>query len=242
MNEPMILPALNTPALDYATDALRKRGIRIADGGSPEVTHLLLPVPWSEPIEPALQNLSPTVTIIGGNLNLPDRPCIDLLKDEGYLAKNAMITAHIAMNLAFRQLPVVAEECPVLVVGWGRIGKCLCKLLQGAGAEVTIAARKDSARAMAETMGCKACQIHTLKYMLRRFRIIFNTVPCPVLNQEQMCHCRSDCVKMDLASTSGMPGEDIITARGLPGKYAPESSGRLIADTIVRLLAKEVVS
>jgi hypothetical protein len=54
-----------------------------------------------------------------------------------------------------------------------------------------------------------------------------------------MLYCRPDCVKIDLASIQGIYGSDVIHARGLPGKQTPESSGILIANTIIRLLRKE---
>jgi hypothetical protein len=37
----------------------------------------------------------------------------------------------------------------------------------------------------------------------------------------------------------GIGGEDVLWAKGLPAIYAPESSGKLIADTVKRLLNKE---
>ena len=77
-----------------------------------------------------------------------------------------------------------------------------------------------------------------LQHCLRRFRVIFNTVPAPLLNREQLAFCRQDCLKLELASVSGMEGDDVLVARGLPGKFAPESSGNLIADTILRLWAE----
>ena len=42
-------------------------------------------------------------------------------------------------------------------------------------------------------------------------------------------------VLMDLASSPGIDGENVLWARGLPGKIAPESSGELIAKTVMRL-------
>lgn len=240
MNEPIIYPAFETAALSHAVQALRDHGLRIAAGPTPEVTHLLLPVPSSVEYQPILPQLSPAVTIIGGNLTIPSHRCIDLLKDERYLCKNAMITAHIALSIAAKELPIVLEGCPVLILGYGRIGKCLAKLLRAIGADVTIAARKPSDRAMAEAMGSGSADISRLGYILRRYRVIFNTVPNPVLSQEQQAHCCTNCVKIDLASSPGIAGE-AIQARGLPGKYAPESAGKLIAQTVLRLLAEQEV-
>jgi dipicolinate synthase subunit A len=67
------------------------------------------------------------------------------------------------------------------------------------------------------------------------YRVIFNTVPSPVITEDESAQCRSDCLKIDLASEVGIAGDDVLWARGLPGKDAPESSGKLIAKTILRL-------
>ena len=48
--------------------------------------------------------------------------------------------------------------------------------------------------------------------------------------------CFGNALKIDLASKPGIGGSDVIWARGLPGKDAPESSGELIAKTIIRLM------
>lgn len=234
MKEPVIYPALDSGALGYAARTLRCRGVRIADVPGDRVTHLLLPVPCRISPEPFLRQLPPEVTVIGGGLTLPN--AIDLLKDEGYLAKNAGITAHIALRLAAERLDVIPAGCPMLVLGWGRIGKCLALLLQSVGAEVTVAARKPADRAMAEALGFQACGMDSLKVFLRRFRVIFNTIPAPVLDREQLNLCREDCVKLELASVNGLEGDDVLIARGLPGTFAPESSGILIAETVLRLL------
>lgn len=76
--------------------------------------------------------------------------------------------------------------------------------------------------------------------LLPEIRLLVNTAPAKVLSRGQLSLCRS-CVKIDLASQPGLEGTDVITARGLPGRYAPESSGKLIAETILRL-TKEVKS
>ena len=123
------------------------------------------------------------------------------------------------------------------VLGWGRIGKCLAQLLKASGAYVTVAARKETDLAMLQALGYEAEQIETLRYGLVKYRLIFNTVPYPVLDQEQASHCSNDCVKIELASRPGIVGDDVIQARGLPGKMAPESAGLLIAKSVIRQIA-----
>lgn len=233
MDKRLIYPIGTTEATGYAARFLR---LPLVDHPTPDATHLLLDVPLRHGnVERILERLPPGITIIGGNLNLPeleDYRKIDLLQDEEFLARNAAITAHCAIKLALPYLRVTLHRCPVLILGWGRIGKNLAKLLQGLGADVTVAARKEADRAMLQALGYRATEVQELSKLLHGYRLIYNTVPEKMLSESTTY--RSDCVKIELASRPGLPGGDVIDGRGLPGKLAPESSGRLIADTILR--------
>lgn len=237
----------HTDALDYATAELKRKGFAFASQPDKTVTHLLLPVPSFDPdgkvkggvsLAPVLELLSRNVTVFGGNLGsfVPaGYKTVDLLQDSLYLAENADITAHCAVKLAMTKLPVTLQGCHVLVIGWGRIGKCLAKLLKNMGAIVTVAARKESDRAMLSALGYDTENVRCLGYSLVRYRVIFNTVPFMVLPSESIQFCAPDCLKIDLASVPGMDASDVIWARGLPNKDAPESSGKLIARSVLRL-------
>jgi len=193
-------------------------------------------------LEHLLAKLPETVTVIGGNLDHPSLAgyrTIDLLKDPVYLTENAAITADCALRVAGRRLQTVFHGCPVLIIGWGRIGKHLSMLLKTLGADTTVAARKKADRALLRSLGFHDADPTKLEEVLPRFRIIFNTVPAPVLNEAQTRLCRLDCLKIELASRDGICGSNVIPARGLPGKEAPESAGKLIAETAYRLLLKK---
>ena len=234
--------------MEYATKALRSKGCCIKSQPDSTVTHLLLPVPSFEAdgsikgggdLRDVLPYLSENVTILGGNLEHPllkNYHTEDLLSDSLYLAENANITAHCAVKLAANNLPVILEGCHVLIIGWGRIGKCLADLLKKMGAIVTVAARKEFDRAMLLALGYDAIDCETMCYELLRYRVIFNTAPELLLPKEKMKFCASNCLKIDLASKPGMEGDNILWARGLPNKDAPESSGDLIARTVLRLI------
>lgn len=246
MKDLLLYPVGSTPACRYAADFLKQAGLSLTDHPSPEVSHLLLDVPSFAPdgslrgggdVHSLLRMLPEDICIVGGNLNQPaldGKRCMDLLKDEAYLAKNAAITAECALRVAYPRIDYVLEGAPCLVIGWGRIGKCLGRLLKALGTEVTIAARKESDRAMIQALGYEAVEISRLAEHLPKFRLVFNTAPEPVLNSGQLSLCPG-CVKIELASKTGLEGEDVVIARGLPGGYAPESSGRLIAQTFLRL-------
>ncbi len=230
----------STPALKHAAASLKSCGCTVLSQPDPRATHLLLPVPSFETdgsikgggtLSELLPQLSMDVVIIGGNLDRPELRkyrCIDLLKDPLYTAENAGITAHCALRLAMQQLPVTLEGQEILVIGWGRIGKCLADLLKRIGAQVTVAARKEADRAMLHALGYRP--VDTRELDTAPYRVIFNTVP------EMLCpYSPGDSLKIDLASSLGLGSPDVIWARGLPGKDAPESSGMLIARTAMRL-------
>lgn len=247
MDNYIFFPAGYSDALGYAVQELRQANCNIATAPGPAVTHLLLPVPSFAPdgslkgggcLKDILDALPKTVTVIGGNLEHPDLSgyrTIDLLQDSFYLAENAAITAYCAIQETTARLPVILRGCPVLIIGWGRIGKCLADLLKQMGADVCIAARKEADRAMMSALGYETAAIPVPGELLKDFRIIFNTVPLMVLPEASAQQCRPDCLKIDLASKPGIGGPDIVWARGLPGKDAPESSGALIAQTILGL-------
>lgn len=255
MNGIWIYPAGSSAALQYAGQNLMDRGLSVAYSPSPDITHLLLPVPSFEAdgrirgggiLEHILGKLPESVTVIGGNLNHPalhGYRTLDLMCDPIYVAKNAAITAECAIGTAMQNLPTTLAGCPVLVIGWGRIGKCLAAKLKALGADVTVAARKAPDRALLQALGYLAEDPALLNYGLIRYRVIFNTVPVLILSKERMAHCRSDCLKIELASSDGMEAPGVIRAKGLPGKDAPEASGQLIAEAVLRALArKELLS
>lgn len=251
MDEKLILCAGSSPAARYACGFLKDLGFRVAKAPSEKVTHLMLDVPSFEAngqlrfggaVEKLLEQLPNGIVVCGGNLNHPalnGYQKMDLLKDDTYLAQNAYITAECALDVAFPYLSITLRDCPVLILGWGRIGKCLGQLMRSIGADVTIAARKESDRAMIEALGCRAEDMQSLIPGLKYFRLIFNTIPELILTQADMNGCHPECVVIDLASKPGIASEDVITARGLPGIHMPESSGLLIAKSLVRLFQRE---
>lgn len=226
MREVTIFPMGDGPAIRFAARALQRQGVNIVPALSEKVTHVLLNVPTKEV---NLSELPAGVTVIGGNLE-GSFPQIDLLREEQYLAENAALTADCALRLLGQQLPVAFRDCPILIIGWGRIGKCLASILKALGAQVSVAARKPSDLGMLTALGYGAVEVGDIDST--RYRAILNTAPAPVLSPG------GNAVKIDLASRLGMAGEDVIWARGLPGKMLPESSGELIARGVLRHLGE----
>lgn len=232
-----ILCIPRSEAARRAGDYLSEIGLHVTHKAAPDVTHLLLPVPsfpqGDEYLAHILADLSDDVIISGGNLAsalLENYSCVDFLQDPYYLAENAAITARCAVKLL--QTKKGLKNCRVLILGWGRIGKCLGLDLRSLGSKVTIAARKSSDLAMIKALGFDSIPIGEVGTETLQFDVIVNTVPAMILPQMV---CSKDCIALELASKPGMAGEQIINGRGLPNRFAPEESGKLIAETFLRL-------
>ena len=238
----LLYPIGSSGSCRYASGYLEQAGIALIDHPAPEITHLLLDVPSKEPLsdgrdlKEVLRMLPRSVTVIGGNLNLTERRTVDLLQDPLYLAKNAAITAQCALQVAAPYLHTTLADTPVLILGWGRIGKCLAKLLSNLGCSVTVAVRKLQDRAMLEALGYRAVDFEAVPSILPQCGLLYNTVP-----DLPFVWDLSKVVAIDLASEPGMKCDNVIIARGLPGKYAPESSGNLIAETIFRFYKEGIL-
>lgn len=241
-------PILCIPRTDAARRAesyLSQAGLRVTRSAAPDISHVLLPVPsfssGDEYLAHFLAELPDDVIISGGNLTSPlveGYTTIDFLQDPYYLAENAAITASCALKIAKSKLGTSLQDVRFLIVGWGRIGKCLRSFLDKENAAVTVAARKESDRALISALGSRSIPMDAAANETENYDVIINTVPVMVLPHLKS---KENAVIMELASKPGMSGKNILDCRGLPSKMAPEASGHLIAKTFLRLtLGQEV--
>lgn len=195
--------------------------------------------------------LRPGMMIFGGRFDHMTEPLrdasvqmIDYSSVEQLAALNAVPTAEGAIQLAMEHLPVTVSGSSCLVIGFGRIGKLLALKLHALNASVTVSARREKDLWLARMLGLEADQTGQYQMPLSRYDVIFNTVPAPVLDSGQLAQTREDCLLIELASLPGgidpeqckSLGRNLLTARGLPGKVAPATSGLLIRDTILNQL------
>ena len=168
--------------------------------------------------------------------------------------KNAYITAEAALSIAMNSLDKCIKEAKFVVTGSGRISRLLCELLKRFGCDVTVAARNADSLVYFELLGCNTVQICEGKHkwyerLEMDYDIIFNTVPSWLFDRAFLENADRSLMIIELASAPG--GVDICAARelstnvlwasSLPGKYAPYSAGRLIAECIFeKLCDKEV--
>ncbi len=177
--------------------------------------------------------------------------CFDYFDSEAFQIKNAYTTAEAALSIAMDKLDKNIRGARFAITGYGRIGKQLARLLRAFDADVTVCARKESDLAWARLEGCDIKRIDdgkSLDELQSGYDVIFNTVPRWLFGEDFLKSMDANTLMIELASAPG--GIDVSAAKrlrsnvlwaaSLPGKYAPESAGELIAECVGTLLEREV--
>ena len=170
--------------------------------------------------------------------------CYDYSQREEFSVLNAIPTAEGAISIALQELPYTLSGTRCLVTGFGRIGKVLCRALDGLGAKVTASARKYSDLAWIDACGYTSIHTKDLKKYIGQFQVILNTVPDLLFDRETLICACTDCLMIDLASKPGgidfacaeKIGIKVIWALSLPGKTAPLTAGTIIGNTILNII------
>ncbi len=169
---------------------------------------------------------------------------IDILKREELAVLNAISTAEGTINIAIKETTSTLHGSNVLVMGFGRVGKVLSKMLEGIGANVYCEARKNVDLAWVKAYGYHPIHLNDLDKHLDKFDIIINTIPFVVLDDKRLDLIKQNCLIIDIASNPGGVDKNAAKAKGiktiwalsLPGKVAPVTSAEFIKETIYNIM------
>lgn len=158
--------------------------------------------------------------------------CVDLLADETFIIDNAVLTAEGAICAYLNASDTALWGAKCVVIGYGRIGKILARLLRSFTRNVTVTARKDKDLALIEAAGLRAVHTADVRQALVDADVIFNTVPHHVLGQHDLTDIPKGADVMELASPpygvdmdlARQLGVDVRIESGLPGRYFPKSA------------------
>ena len=171
---------------------------------------------------------------------------IDFMKIEEIAVYNTIATAEgiIAEAIVHKDTNLHGSEC--LVLGYGKCAKTLANKLKGIGANVTVAARNTMDLTTASSLGNSTLNLSSLSKHIYGFEYIFNSIPALILDGEVLSHVSKDALVLDIASAPGgvdkyaaaSLGIKVIHSLGIPGRYAPKSSG----DTLGQYLINNIKS
>lgn len=175
---------------------------------------------------------------------------IDYFDREELKIANAVLTAESAVEIAMSNTSFSITDYPVLVAGYGRIGKALCRILKAMGCEVFASARKNADKAWISAFGYSSLDTGNIREYIGKCKIVFNTIPNVVFDSDVLSAVSKDALIIDLASKPG--GVDfeiakkekikVIWALALPGKKLKISAGKAIADTLLNIFEEEGIT
>lgn len=163
---------------------------------------------------------------------------IDYNNDEEFTLKNAFYTAESAVSLSIANTPFSLKDAQILILGNGRIGKCLGKLLSPFCDNLTVSARREKDFEYIRNQGLKSINSNEISD-LSGFDIVFNTIPHNVITKGTLDTIKNNALIIDLASkNSGLSDSrsSYIDAKALPAKYCPSSSAKALYDSVIRQL------
>lgn len=171
----------------------------------------------------------------------------DYFRREDVTIKNTVPTVQGILKVIIDNIDFTINSSKCAVFGYGRVASLAADVLLSLGADVTVCARKSSDIARAAVKGCNTCYINEFSDCAEDYQIIINTVPSVIINNEILQHLRHGCLVIDVASApygvdfvaADKLGVNAVLCPSLPGKVAPVTAGRIIAEGIINILEEE---
>ena len=216
---------------------------------------LLLPIPTSRDgvhvtgaelvLEELLADVGEGALVVGYGLpsEIAERAVVqgaevyDAAEDEEFLVENAQITARGALaellTLSDRDL----TELSIGIVGYGRIGSELLRLLLFLGARVRVYSRRLATRLELSAMGASTAESPTVE-SIRDLDVLVNTAPAPLLTAEELVSLPERLIIVDLASGVNFPDSPKVKKLpSIPEKMYPLTAGGVYFRHIAAVLS-----
>ncbi len=171
----------------------------------------------------------------------------DYFKREEVTVRNTVPTVQGILKVIIDNINYTVNSSKCALFGYGRVADITAGTLKALGAEVTVCVRKISDISRAQIKGHNGCLIKDFIDKAGDFDIIINTIPAPVISKPILEKVRQDCLIIDVASAPY--GVDFAAADkleikavlcpSLPGKVAPLTAGRIIADGILNIIEED---
>lgn len=173
---------------------------------------------------------------------------IELLERDDVAIYNSIPTAEGALMMAIQNTDITIHGSECMVLGFGRTGITMARVLQALGAKVKVGVRREEHFARAYEMNFYPFYTRDLVREAANIDLLFNTIPTMIVTAQVIANIPHRAVIIDLASRPGgtdfrfaeRRGVKALLAPGLPGIVAPKTAGRIIANTLGGLLMDDL--
>ncbi len=229
----------------FLAELAREKGHLVVD--EPPFDVVILPLPRWTAEEEVLAMLPPGQRVVVGQTDGSFEALaqekgwqlLRVLQDEEFTLLNAIPSAEGAVYAAMRHAPYTLHGANCVVIGYGRIGQVLTRMLRGLGAHVTVVARRQESR---DAAGPGSLAIDQIKDALPDVQVLFNTVPSPLIGKEELDLMQESALLIELASAPY--GIDLPLAQsmglrawleaGIPARYSPKTAAEIWLSYIER--------
>ncbi|MBR4555523.1 MAG: serine carboxypeptidase [Ruminococcus sp.] len=171
---------------------------------------------------------------------------IDYFKRRELVIRNCIPTAEGALMIAMQEQAFTVFGSRVLITGFGNVAAAAARLFKAAGAKVCCAVRRCDAAAEAESAGYESVMFDRLGERISEADTVINTVPALVLTAPLLKKLEPKALVIDLASVPGGVDKEAAEALGvrcvhalaLPGRVAPVTAGRYIAEAVEHIISE----
>ena len=178
------------------------------------------------------------VNILSRNRNT----IIDIMKNDYVVIQNTIPTAEGIIKIIIENTPFTIDSCNIAVIGFGRVGKRTCKLLDALNANIFCYDIKKE-----EVANIRLCSYNVLRNIcdkIDQMNIIINTVPKLILTRDVLKNVQKSTLVIDVASNPGGVAYEyakrnsiqVIHALGIPGIVAPKTSAMYIKEELDKFI------
>jgi dipicolinate synthase subunit A len=164
----------------------------------------------------------------------------NLLEDEVFQASNARLTAEGTVNVILSHSLISFKDMRVLVIGFGRTGSAVVRILKALDTGHLTVATTASVR---PALAFADAVVGVNGFDFAPYDVVINTVPSPIISDKEVLTFKDHAIYVDLASKPALNlcfakylGIDAEIYPALPAKTAPKSAAKSIADYVRRTL------
>lgn len=202
--------------------------------------------PQSDKIIPleSIDNVKKDTLVLSCGYDFEKVNSINYLNLDSFSLLNAVPTAEGAIAKAINDVPFCLWQSRILVIGYGRVAKILAERLSAFKCDLTVSARKSTDFALLDTLNIKRIHTYNVAENAKNFDIIFNTIDVEIFDEKDFENLKNlylydlstkGCINFEKAQAFGINAEKLP---GLPGKTAPKTAAKIIAQTANQLIGE----